>query len=138
MITHLRLLTLAALTLAVVPGAAGAQNAATKTIPPGSYSLVADSNFTGGVDVSGFTLRFEGDSILVAEQGGMTFIRSRLAYTSEELTWTDLEGQLSCPGVARYKYSVDARSGDVRLTPIEDSCPERSGVLAQVRLVRLS
>lgn len=123
------------LAVAALPMTAHAQGATSKKIPSGVYSIVANPNFSGEVDVSMFTIRFDGDSSMVTEQGGTTFLRSKITYVGEELTWTDVEGQLSCPGTSRYKYVIDEK-GDVRLTPIEDSCPERSGVLAQVRLVK--
>jgi hypothetical protein len=131
--------TIAALSVAalLVPVTSQAQNGAPKKIPAGIYSIVPNPGFTGEVDVSAFSIRIEGDTSMVVEQGGTVFIRSKITgYNGDEVTWTDAEGQLSCPGTTRYKFAVDEASGDVRLTPVEDSCPERSGVLAQVRLVR--
>ncbi|MEO7963500.1 MAG: hypothetical protein ABIT38_06270 [Gemmatimonadaceae bacterium] len=119
------------------PRVAQAQASAAKKIPSGTYSIVANPNFSAEVDVTAFTIRFEGDSSMVTEQNGTVFIRSKLTYVGEELTWVDTEGQLSCPGTSRYKVAIDAANGDVRLTPVEDSCAERSGVLSQVKLVKM-
>jgi hypothetical protein len=123
--------------LAAQPAAARAQGApSAKRIPSGLYQVVPDQNFSAGMDVSTFTVRFEGDTLMLVEQQGTTMTRSRMTYDGEHVTWTDLEGQLMCPGVARYKYVLTNDDKTVRLTPVEDGCGERSAIIAQVTMVR--
>lgn len=132
----LRRLLLAAVMLAV-PSFAAAQNGSSpRKIAPGTYQIVPDQNFSGGIDVSVFSARFEGDSIMVVEQSGALMSRSRLAYEGEHLLWTDLEGQLSCPGQAKYKLTISEDGKTVRMAPVEDGCGERSAIIAQVSFVR--
>ena len=132
-----RRLLLAAL-FAVVPAAASAQGggAAPKKIAAGTYQIVPDSNFSGGFDVTGFTMRFDGDSLMMVEQNGTMMTRSRIAYEGENLTWSDLEGELMCPGTAKYKLVFSEGGSKIRLTPVEDGCAERSAIIAQISLVR--
>ncbi|HEX4932895.1 MAG TPA: hypothetical protein VFV33_06940 [Gemmatimonadaceae bacterium] len=115
---------------------ASAQSAPPRKIAPGTYQIVPDQNFSGGMDVSVFTARFDGDSIMVIEQGGMMMTRSRVAYEGEHLTWTDLEGSLMCPGTAKDKLSISEDGKTVRLAPVEDGCGERSAIIAQISFVR--
>lgn len=123
--------------IALFPGEARAQSAASaKRIPSGLYQVVPDQNFSAGMDVSAFTVRFEGDTLMLVEQMGTTMTRSRMSYEGEHVTWTDLEGQLMCPGVARYRFTVSSDDKTVRLTPVEDGCGERSAIIAQVAMVR--
>ncbi|MFN8666213.1 MAG: hypothetical protein U0164_03325 [Gemmatimonadaceae bacterium] len=139
MIPRLRRLALTALAVAAVGGVgsvASAQTAAPRKITPGTYQVVPDQNFSGGMDVSVFTARFEGDSIMVIEQSGMMMSRSRVAYEGEHLTWNDLEGSLMCPGTAKYKLTISEDGKTVRLAPVEDGCGERSAIIAQVSFVR--
>lgn len=137
MLTLARRLTIVALCL-VLPAAATAQGNGTATrIAPGTYRVVPDSNFSAGMDVSAFTMRFEGDSVMVIEQAGAMVTRSRTSYEGEHLVWTDLEGALACPGVAKYKLAIANDGKRVRLTPVEDGCPERSAIVAQISLVRI-
>lgn len=126
----------AAAAVSAVGSIASAQAAAPRRIAPGTYQVVADQNFSGGMDVSVFTARFEGDSIMVIEQGGMMMTRSRMAYEGEHLTWNDLEGSLMCPGTAKYKLTISDDGKTVRLAPVEDGCGERSAIMAQVSFVR--
>lgn len=135
--TFARLLTIAALCLALPAAAAAQGNGPTPRIAPGTYRVVPDSNFSAGMDVSAFTMRFEGDSIMVIEQSGAMVTRSRTSYEGGHLVWTDLEGALACPGVARYALTLTEEGKRVRLSPVEDGCPERSAIVAQVSLVRM-
>lgn len=123
--------------LLVLPAAATAQGSdASPRIAPGTYQVVPDQNFSGGMDVSAFTMRFEGDSIMVIEQDGAMMTRSRTSYDAGHLVWTDVEGSLACPGVAKYKVTLTDEGKRIRLTPVEDGCPERSAIVAQISLVR--
>jgi|JI102314A2RNA_FD_contig_101_455841_length_938_multi_4_in_0_out_0_2 hypothetical protein len=134
--TLLRRLMLAAV-LVAVPSVAFAQNGtAPRKITPGTYQVVPDQNFSGGMDVSVFTTRFEGDSLLIIEQGGALMTRSRMSYEGEHLVWTDIEGQLMCPGQAKYKLTISEDGKTVRLAPVEDGCGERSAIISQVSFVR--
>lgn len=137
MSTLLRRLALVA-TILVVPSLASAQGGSPppKKIAPGIYQVVPDQNFSGGMDVSVFTARFEGDSIMFIEQSGSLMSRSRTSYDGEHLLWTDLEGQLMCPGQAKYKLTISEDGKTVRLAPVEDGCGERSAIIAQVSFVR--
>lgn len=119
-----------------LPASTDAQAASAKRIPSGLYQVVPDQNFSAGMDVSAFTVRFEGDTLMLVEQMGATMTRSRMTYEGEHVTWTDLEGQLMCPGVARYKFVISNGDRTVRFTPVEDGCGERSAIIAQVSMVR--
>lgn len=133
MSTLLRRLFVAALVL-VLPAVASAQSSAPKKITPGTYSVVPDPSFAAGIDISVFTIRFEGDSLMVTEQSGAMMTRSRTSYQGDQLQWTDLEGELTCPGVAKYKVAITDEGKTVRLTPVEDGCPERSAIISQISL----
>lgn len=136
MSSSLRRLLVAAL-VATLPTTSAAQGApAAPRIPPGTYQVVPDQNFSGGMDVSAFTLRFDGDSILVVEQQGMMMSRSRMTYEGEHLTWTDLEGQIACPGVAKYTFVLSDNNSKLRLSPVDDACSQRAAIIAQISLVR--
>jgi hypothetical protein len=132
-LVSLRLLSGFCLALAI-PTLASAQGAnAAKKVPPGTYVLVADSGYAGP-DVSTFTVRFEGDSLLVAEQEGQLMVRSKLTYEGQDLVWTDLEGNVMCPDVGRYKVTLG--EGFVRFVPVSDPCDGRLQVVANVRFVK--
>jgi len=119
-----------------VPAMAAAQSSAPKKIAPGLYQIVPDANFAGGIDVSAFSMRFDGDSLMAIEQSGAMLTRSRTSYEGEHLVWTDLEGELMCPGVARYKVVFSDEGRSIRLTPVKDACAERSAIIAQISLKR--
>ena len=127
---------LIAASIGALPSHASAQAAAPRKITSGTYQVVPDQNYAGGMDVSVFTARFEGDSLMVLEQSGMMMTRSRIAYEGEHITWTDLEGSLMCPGTAKYKLTISEDGKTVRLAPVEDGCGERSAIVAQVSFVR--
>lgn len=129
--------TLVLLALCLSPAALLAQGAPVPArIPSGAYRVVPDPTAALGVDVSAFVLRFEGDSSLVVEQGGMLLTRARVQVAGDEVTWTDLDGQMVCPGQARYKLTLSDDRRTLRLTPVTDGCAERSMVVSQVSLVR--
>lgn len=127
---------LVAACIALLPAAVSAQASAPRKIVPGTYQVVPDPNFAGGIDVSAFTMRFEGDSLMVIEAGGAMMTRSRMSYEGENLVWTDLEGELACPGTAKYKLTISEDTKTLRFTPIEDGCAERSAIIVQISLVR--
>ncbi|MEP7383349.1 MAG: hypothetical protein ABI910_16795 [Gemmatimonadota bacterium] len=135
--TLLRRALFAALVLAL-PTVASAQSSVPRKIPPGTYLIVPDPTFAGGIDVSVFTIRFEGDSLMVTEQSGAMMTRSKTSYQGNQLLWTDLEGDLTCPGVAKYTVAFTDEGRTVRLTPVEDGCPERSAIIGQISLKRRS
>lgn len=135
MASLLRYALLSALVLSV-PTMASAQSSTAKKIAPGLYQVVPDANFAGGMDVSAFSMRFEGDSLMVIEQSGAMMTRSRMSYDGEFLVWTDLEGELMCPGSARYKLIVSQDGRSIRLTPVQDGCEERAAIIAQISLQR--
>jgi hypothetical protein len=53
----------------------------------------------------------------------------------DKLTMTDYEGEMACAMPATYK--VEIRPAGLRLTPLEDTCTNRSAVLAGVTLVKM-
>ncbi len=105
------------------------------TIPTGTYMLVADSGFVVDIPLGSITLVVN-DSTMTANMDGQMIIRSRLTHSGDQVTITDYEGEMACGTPARYKVEVTAKG--VRLNPIEDSCQQRSTVLAAVTLVRSS
>ena len=116
---------------------ANAQSAAAlRKIPAGVYEIVPDSNYSAGMDLSNFTMRFDGDSLMSVEQGGTMMSRARTSYAGDLILWTDFEGDLMCPGTAKYRIAFDATATVLRLTPVEDPCEQRSLVVSQVHLVR--
>jgi hypothetical protein len=127
---------LAAALLFIVPALAEAQAGASRKITPGVYQVVPDPSFSAGFDVSAISMRFHGDTVMVIEQGGAMMTRSRTSYEGEHLVWTDLEGELMCAGVAKYKLVFSDEGRTIRLTPVEDACAERSAIIAQISLKR--
>ena len=105
------------------------------TIPTGTYMLVADSGFVVDIPLASITLVVS-DSTMTANMDGQMIIRSRLTHAGDQVTITDYEGEMACGTPARYKVEVTPKG--VRLNPIEDSCEQRSTVLAAVTLVRSS
>lgn len=139
--TRVRRLMLAFVVFAIALGLAGhsaqAQSAtALRRIPAGVYQIVPDSNYSAGMDVSTFTMRFDGDSLMTVEQGVTTMSRARTSYEGELILWTDFDGDLMCPGTAKYRISFDATATVLRLTPVEDPCDQRSLIISQVHLVK--
>ena len=123
------------LTLFLAPALARAQ-AAPARIPAGPYRVVPEPSAALGVDVSAFLLRFEGDTALVIEQAGMLMTRARMQFEGDVLAWTDLDGQMVCPGQARYRFTLSDDRTTLRLAPLADGCAERSMVVSKVSLVR--
>jgi len=129
--TFVRALVVSAVVACTTPLVAESQ---TPKIPNGTYTLVADSGFTLDVPLASITLVFA-DSILTANVDGQMVIRSRLTQAGDQLTMTDLEGEMACAMPATYK--VEERPAGLRLTPLEDMCTNRSSVLAGVTLVKI-
>ena len=131
-----------AFVVSAIPAVLGTQSAnaqsaaALRKIPAGVYEIVPDSNYSAGMDLSNFTMRFDGDSLMSVEQGGTMMSRARTSYAGELILWTDFEGDLMCPGTATYRIAFDATATALRLTPVEDPCDQRSLVVSQVHLVR--
>ncbi|MGQ0649397.1 MAG: hypothetical protein ACT4P7_17730 [Gemmatimonadaceae bacterium] len=115
--------------IVAVPGDGAAQT----KIPPGSYELVPDSNYSAGFDVSGLVLDIT-ETTMSALQAGTVLVKSTLTFSGDVVTLNDTEGQVACPGAAKYKVTITQKG--VRLTPVDDPCAERSAVLAQVTLVK--
>lgn len=116
--------------LAVAQGRASAP----KRIPAGTYVLVPDSTYSGGPDLSAFTVTFQGDTLMILEQGGAMMAKTKIAYDQATMTWTDFEGEMMCAGTARYTHLVS--DTEVRLVPIEDSCTGRISIVMQIKLVK--
>ena len=131
-----------AFVVSAIPAVLGTQSAnaqsaaALRKIPAGVYQIVPDSNYSAGMDLSNFTMRFDGDSLMSVEQGGTMMSRARTSYAGELILWTDFEGDLMCPGTATYRISFDATATVLRLTPVEDPCDQRLLIVSQVHLVR--
>jgi hypothetical protein len=102
-------------------------------IPSGTYVMVPDSGFALDVPIASITLVFS-DSTMTANMDGQMIIRSRLTQSGDQVTLTDVEGEMACGTPATYKVEVTPKG--VRLTPIEDVCEQRSSVLAAVTLVK--
>lgn len=127
---------LAAALVLALPLSVQAQANAPRKITPGVYQVVPDPSFAAGFDVSAVNMRFHGDTIMVIEQGGAVMARARTSYEGEHLVWTDLEGELMCDGVAKYKLAFSDEGKTIRLTPVADACAERSAIIAQISLKR--
>ena len=126
-----------AIPLVLAGNSANAQSAtALRKIPAGVYQIVPDSNYSADMDVSTFSMRFDGDSLMSVEQGGAMMSRARTSYEGELIHWTDFDGDLMCPGTAKYRISFDATATVLRLTPVEDPCDQRSLIISQVHLVK--
>lgn len=126
-----RALIVGAIVAATTPLEAESQNT---RIPSGTYTLVADSGFTLDVPLASITLVFA-DTILTANVDGQMVIRSRLMLAGDKLTMTDYEGEMACAMPATYK--VEIKPAGLRLTPLEDTCTNRSAVLAGVTLIKM-
>lgn len=129
--TFVRALAVGALVACTTPLVAESQS---PKIPNGTYTLVADSGFTLDVPLASITMVFA-DSILTANVDGQMVIRSRITLAGDKLTMTDFEGEMACAMPATYK--VEEKPTGLRLTPLEDVCTNRSGVLASVTLVKM-
>lgn len=102
-------------------------------IAPGAYDMIPDANYSAGFDVTGIVIEFS-DSTMTALQNGMVLVKSTLKFEGDHVTLTDIEGQVACGGPARFKVTIS--EAGVKLTPVEDPCPERGAVLGQVTLKR--
>lgn len=130
MLSFFRRLCLPLALLATVPMAAGAQD---KKIAPGMYELVADANFSAGFDVTGVVVEFT-ETTMTAMMQGQLLVKSKIAISGDIMTIEDIEGQVACPGIAKFKVTISDKG--VRMSPVEDPCAERGAVLAQVTMVK--
>ncbi len=124
-----RTLILPLLVVAALPLVASAQ----AKIAPGMYQMIPDANFSGGIDVAGIDIEFT-ESTMTATQGGAVLVKSTFTLVGDMVTLVDTEGQVACPSSSKYKITMTEKG--FRMTPVEDACPERAGVLAQVSLVK--
>ncbi len=125
------------LVVSLLPSLVVAQGAAAmRKIPAGVYQIVPDSAFSAGIDMTAFTMRFDGDSLMTVEQSGTMMSRAKITYEGDNILWTDLEGELMCPGTAKYKITFKASGASFRLTPVEDPCDQRSAIVVQIQLVK--
>jgi hypothetical protein len=115
--------------VALAPAVAAAQS----KIPAGVYELVPDANFSAGFDVAGIVVEFT-ETTMTALQAGTVLVKSKLTYAADHVVLEDIEGQVACPGAAKYKVTISDKG--VRIAPIEDPCPERGAVMAQVTMVK--
>ncbi len=119
--------------LAVAFAAPVALEAQAKKIPPGLYQVVPDANFSAPMDVAGILVEFT-DTHMTATMQGQVMVKSRISFAGDVVTIEDLEGQVACPGTAKYKVSTTDKG--IRITPVEDPCPERGQILSQVTMVK--
>lgn len=126
----LRALLLPLALLLAVPASSEAQT----KIPPGTYSLVPDATFNVDFDVSSVVIEFT-ENTMTATAGGTILVKSSFTIAGDMMTITDLEGQVACPSVSKYKVTISEKG--IRVTPVEDPCAERSSVLAQVTFVKM-
>ena len=128
--TLLRLLLVPALLLFLVPSGGGAQE---KKVTPGLYDMVPDANFSADFDPNGVIIEFT-DAVMTATMQGQLLVKSKFSLTGDIMTVEDLEGQVACPGIAKFKVTFTEKG--FRMTPVEDPCAERGAVLAQVTMVK--
>jgi hypothetical protein len=118
------------LALLLVPALAGAQDV---KIPKGTYAIVPDSTFSADFDVTGIVSEVT-ETTMTTTQAGAILVKSNLSFAGDVVSFTDVEGQFMCPGVAKYKVMLNAKG--FRIVAIDDPCVERAGVLNQVAFVR--
>lgn len=126
----LRLLLLPALLVSFRSAEGGAQE---KKIIPGLYEMVPDANFSADFDPTGVVIELT-DVQMTATMQGQLLIRSKISLSGDIMTVEDLEGQVACPGIGKFKVSFTDKG--FRMTPVEDPCAERGAVLAQVTMVK--
>lgn len=126
----LRLLLAPAFVLLLAPALAGAQ---AKKVTPGLYELVPDAGFSANFDPNGVVVEFT-DASMTATMQGQLLVKSKISLEGDIMTLEDLEGQVACPSIAKFKVTFTDKG--FRLTPMEDPCPERGSVLAQVTMVK--
>jgi hypothetical protein len=125
-----RLLMVPALLALLVPGETSAQE---KKVTPGLYEMVPDANFSADFDPNGVIIEFT-DAQMTATMQGQLLVKSKISLAADIMTIEDLEGQVACPGIAKFKITFSDKG--FRLTPVEDPCPERGAILAQVTMVK--
>ena len=109
----LRALVLPLALLTAVPAVSEAQ----AKIPPGIYSLVPDPTYNVDFDASAVVVEFT-ENTMTAMAGGALLVKSSFTIAGDAMTITDLEGQVACPSVAKYKVTVTDKG--IRVTPVED------------------
>jgi hypothetical protein len=126
----LRLLLVPAILVSLLAAEGGAQE---KKVTPGLYEMVPDANFSAGFDPNGVIIEFT-DALMTATMQGQLLVKSKISLAGDIMTVEDLEGQVACPGIAKFKVSFTEKG--FRMTPVEDPCAERGAVLAQVTMVK--
>lgn len=126
----LRTLLLPLLVVALAPDVSGAQG---KTIPAGTYAMVPDPTFSADFDPAGVSIDFTATEMTATMQGQL-LVKSKISVAGDIMTIEDLEGQVACPGIAKFKVTFTEKG--FRLTPVEDPCAERGAILAQVTMVK--
>ncbi len=126
----LRSLLLPLLAVALIPTLGSAQD---KKITPGLYDMVPDANFSAGFDPAGIVVEFT-DTHMTATMQGQLMVKSKITLSGDMLTIEDLEGQVACPGIAKFKVTFTDKG--FRMAPVEDPCAERGAVLAQITMVK--
>lgn len=128
--SFLRLLLIPLLVALALPSDAAAQ---VKKLAPGVYTMVPDANFSAGFDPTGLLVEFSATE-MVATMQGQLMVKSKITLTGDILTLEDIEGEVACPGMAKYKISFTDRG--MRMSPVEDPCAERGAVLSQITMVK--
>lgn len=128
--SFLRLLLIPLLVALVLPSDAAAQD---KKFTPGTYAIVPDANFSAGFDPTGLVVEFSATE-MVATMQGQLMVKSKISLTGDIMTIEDLEGEVACPGMAKYKVSFTDKG--MRMSPVEDPCAERGAVLSQITMVK--
>jgi hypothetical protein len=127
----LRVTTLSLALLLAAPNVLQAQD---KKIAAGTYELVPDANFSGGgFDVAAVLVEFT-ETHMTAFMQGQLLVKSKITIVGDEMIVEDLEGQVACPGIAKFRLSFTEKG--FRMTPVEDPCAERGAILAQVTMVK--
>lgn len=118
------------LLLAVVSDVSEAQRA----LPVGSYQVQAGEGFAGGFDLSTVTVDVAEGSWTIMMGAGLV-AKSNIKFEgTDHVTITDLEGEMMCPGTA--KYQIAKTDKGYKLTPIEDPCPERGDIISTLLFVK--
>jgi hypothetical protein len=114
----------------MVPAESGAQE---KKITPGIYEMLPDANYSAGFDPNGVVVEFT-EGTMTATMQGQLLVKSKISLAGDIMTVEDQEGQVACPGIAKFKVTFTDKG--FRMSPVEDPCAERGAVLAQVTMVK--
>jgi hypothetical protein len=104
-------------------------------IPAGTYHVVPDSTYAADFDATGIVSEVTATT-MTTTQAGTLLVRSNIAFEGDVMSFSDVDGQFLCPGVAKYRVILNAKG--FRVVAVDDPCPERAGVLNQVSFVRAS